>query len=108
MSLVYLSTRRIPTTVARRWVWHAGYLQTQEADDLAAAIETRQKLLEQAKFHQCMGTKEQLASVDQQQAELQDLLGQYQALTGEPYERKDRPASIADNFGNITKLKISK
>ena len=55
-----------------------------------------------------MGTKEQLASVDQQQAELQDLLGQYQALTGEPYESKDRAASVVDNFENIAKLKIDK
>ena len=72
----------------RRLVWHAGFLQEQEAQELAEEISAKKKSLENLKFHQCMGTKEQLASVQTCQSQLEDLLQKYEQLTGEAYGDK--------------------
>lgn len=65
---------------AARTVWHAGYLQAAQAQELADAIEAKHKRLQQ----------QQTTTVDDQKAELDALLAKYEKITGEPYELRQQ------------------
>ena len=79
----------------RTLVWHAGYLQEQESKELANAIQALQTQLEKSKFHQCMGTQEQLKEVHQQEKQLADLYQEYETLTGESYQHRQEETTTA-------------
>jgi hypothetical protein len=69
-------------------VWHAGYEQQAEAQELRTGIQRLQQQLMQARFHQCLGTSAQRTSVQDLQLQLNALLSEYQQLTGEPFEQE--------------------
>ena len=86
------STLRFPA----RMVWHAGYLQAVEAQELADAIETKHRHLMQQQ-------QQQQGSTVAQKAELDALLAKYEKITGEPYDvllgQQDcKNATVNDNL----------
>eukprot|EP00977_Amphora_coffeiformis_P002585 scaffold482_cov266-Amphora_coffeaeformis.AAC.48 len=82
--------RRQEMCQRRTLVWHAGYLQEQEAHELVKAIQDLQKRLDKSKFHQCMGTQQQLETVRLQEKRLTDLYEEYETVTGESYQQQHR------------------
>ena len=79
---------------AARTVWHAGYLQAAQAQELADAIETKHKRLQQQQQQQ------QTTTVDLQKAELEVLLAKYEKITGEPYELRQQDCINATTTSN--------
>ena len=71
------TTTTTTTTAATRSVWHSGYLDQQQADDLVQAIETSKKELQALK-----------TQVQATQEELDNLNKDYTNLTGEYFDSR--------------------
>jgi hypothetical protein len=69
--------RPTATAARTRSVWHSGYLDQQQADDLVQAMETVKKELQALKGEQAHAKQEELDNLHQD----------YKNLTGESYER---------------------
>lgn len=78
-----LTRRLAPLQVKRASVWHAGYEDSKEADEIVAQIEALQKAPAGGIFG---AANRQSSSSSVLSAKLRKLQAEYETVAGEPYE----------------------